>query len=392
MMWLTYKVYKDVLAPPFIAIGVWLVMYIILIIFCDSNEILIKDTSIFIFLTAGFCFFIGFAIVVPRRVNCIYNPEFKTIIKTELQLPLLIGQYVLSVLWIRLYWRDIVGNVSSIWNSIRNSEREVSSFAELLVNVYPIITALFLYAYMQTPSKRNRNSFLLTLPPLLVAMLTSNRTTWFYVLSMLFLIFVYVKRLDNKKIIRVALVAGVAVVVLFSLSSLSKYSNMTNFSSNTDKLAYYFKVYFASPPLAFLQWMKSDYQFMDGKCTFRFFLAILSKIGFNIDVPNTVMDFTYVSGLRTNVYTILHWYSMDFGPIWGCVFQGILGAIFGKLYKNVKKYYNPDRFDVLLIAMFMSIILGEFFCDTFMTHLSAWIQRIIWCYVLCKLLIVKREN
>ena len=131
---------------------------------------------------------------------------------------------------------------------------------------------------------------------------------------------------------------------------------------------------------------------MDGKCTFRFFLAILSKIGFNIEVPKTVMDFTYVSGLRTNVYTILHWYSMDFGPVWGCLFQVILGMIFGVLYKNVKKYFNPDRFNVLLLAMFMSIILGEFFCDTFMTHLSAWIQRIIWCYVLCKLLVVKMEK
>lgn len=369
-----------------------MVLYCLLIVLCDSGETLIRDTSIFIFLIAGVCFFIGFAIVAPRRVKRIYNREFITVIKTELQMPLLFGQYILSALWIRMYWKDIVGSSDSIWNSIRNSEAEVSSFAELLVNVYPIITALFLYAYMQTPTKRNRNSFLLTVPPLLVAMLTSNRTTWFYVLSTLFLIFVYVKRLDNKKIMRLSMIGGVAVIALFCVSTLSKFSNMTNFASNSDKLAYYFKVYFVSPPLAFLQWMKSDYQYMDGKCTFRFFLAVLSKIGFNIEVPNTVMDFTYVSGLRTNVYTILHWYSMDFGPVWGCFFQVILGMIFGVLYKNVKKYYNPDRFNVLLLAMFMSIILGEFFCDTFMTHLSAWIQRIMWCYILCKLLVVKKKK
>ena len=203
-------------------------------------------------------------------------------------------------------------------------------------------------------------------------------------------VIIFTKQLTNKSIVKLALIGVVAVGTLFAVSTLAKFTNMMTTASNADKIQYYMNVYFESPPIAFLQWLDSNkgFDYGYGKYTFRFFLALLRVIFPSIDVPNTVMEFTVVDGMRTNVYTILHWYTMDGGLIWAYIVQFLIGILFGKVYKRVRSTNNPDRFRLVLLSMMMCIILGQFFCDQLATHISAWIQRIIWCYFCCRVLVV----
>ena len=379
-------VYKDVTAHPCISGVVWSGVYLLLIVTQSKRKL--NDVYFGCFLLAFFFFFVGFTIAVPKKVKAVFEPQHSVHINSSIFKIILIIQYVAALAWVALFWKDIVASSNSVWQAIRQSEIKINYLSEILVNVFPIISAVALYGYLNSPSRLNRVFFVWSLPPLFVAMLTSNRSTWFYVISTFMFVLFFTKRFSNKRIVKWSLLGGAAIIGLFVISSLSKYSNVMRNASLTEKLLNYFETYFVSPPLAFIQWLHSDYSLKNGKCTFRFFTAIAKIFSPEIEVQNTVMPFTKVGNVYTNVYTILHWYSMDFGLWWAYVVQGILGFMFGKLYTLVKRTNAPKRFHVLLLSMLMSVLLGEFFCDTFMTHLSSWIQRFFWAYLLCRIIIV----
>ena len=382
-----YLRYRDLAAPPILSALIWIFMYVLMI---ESKTSYAKSDNIGCFAIALVFFCFGFFITVPNRIYPMDETLYSVKINPVLSKPVLIFECVAITTYAYIYRDEILNRTLSIWGTLRNSEIETNYFLGVLVNVFPIISAVSLYVYFKNPDKKNRSYFLLTLPPLLMAMLTSNRTTWFYVLSTFMFVIIFTKQLTNKSIVKLALIGVIVVGALFAVSTLAKFTNMMTTASNADKIQYYINVYFESPPIAFLQWLDRNkgFDYGYGKYTFRFFLALLRVIFPSIDVPNTVMDFTVVDGMRTNVYTILHWYTMDVGLIWVYIVQFLIGIMFGNVYKRVRSTKNPDRFRLVLLSMMMCIILGQFFCDQLATHISAWIQRIIWCYFCCRVLVV----
>lgn len=386
-MLFSFLIYKDLAAPPILSGIIWILVYALCIL---SKTSYIQSNYIGCFSVAYIAFSLGFFISVPRRQVPVIGTKTSVQINPVLSKPVILFEYFALFVWAYVYRAEILARTSSLWNTIRSSEVETSYFSSLLVNLFPIVSAVALYVWFKNSNKKNRNYFLLTLPPMIAILLTSNRSTWFYVICTFAFVIIYTKQLSNKQIVTIGIIGIAAVMILFSVSSLSKYSNMMRTATNAEKIQYYFNVYFISPPLAFLQWLEqsSSFTYGYGKYTFRFFLALSRVLFPNIDVPNTVMPFTVVDGMRTNVYTILHWYTMDFGLIWAYIIQFMMGFIFGKLYIRVRKNDNPKRFDIILIAMMMSVILGEFFCDTLFVHVSIWIQRIFWCILACRILVI----
>lgn len=383
---ISFMLYRDLAAPPILAVGIWILVYILMI---ESKTGYADSQYIGCFGIAAILFVLGFFIATPRRIYPIDEELYSVKINPVLSKPILLFEYIATASYVFLYRNEILYRSASVWSTLRNSEIETNYFLGVLVNAFPIISAVALYVYFKNPDKKNRNYFILTLPPLILAMLTSNRSTWFYVLSTFLFVIIFTKQLKNKTIVKLALLGIVAVAVLFAVSTLSKYSNMMTSASNAEKIQYYVDVYFESPPIAFLQWLEnnSHWEYGFGKYTFRFFVALLRVVIPSIDVPNTIMDFTVVDGMRTNVYTNLHWYTMDGGLIWAYIIQFIFGFVFGKVYRKVRRTNNPNRFTIIMLSMMMCIILGEFFCDMFATHISSWIQRIFWCYFCCKIVV-----
>lgn len=383
---LMFGFYRDLAAPPILSALIWIFVYVLMIL---SKTQYTSSRYIRCFGIALICFTVGFVIAVPKRMRPVDVEAYNVRINPTLSKVVLLFEYIATVSYVSIYRNDIIGSVGSLWTNIRNSEVEMGYFLGVLVNAFPIISATALYVYFKNPEKKNKNFFLMTLPPLFCAMLTSNRTTWFYVLSTFIFVIIFTRQLKNKTIIKLAGIGLIAIAILFASSTLAKFSNMMTTSSNADKIQYYVNVYFESPPLAFLQWLENsgNFEYGYGKYTFRFFVALLRVVFPSIEVPNTVMDFTVVDGMRTNVYTALHWYAMDGGLIWTYIVQFFIGLMFGVLYKKVRATNNPNRLLLLMVSMLMSIILGQFFADQFMSHLSPWIQRVCWAIFCCKIMV-----
>lgn len=383
--------YRDLAAPPILSAFIWIFVYILMI---ESKTGYASSEYIGCFATALIFFCVGFFIIVPNRIYPKDSVLYSVKINPVLSKPVLAFEYVATAAYALIYRNEILNRTVSIWSTLRNSEIETNYFLGVLVNAFPIISAVSLYVYFKNPDKKNRNYFLLTLPPLVMAMLTSNRTTWFYVISTFMFVIIFTKQLTNKSILKLAVIGVLAVGILFAASTLAKFTNMMTTASDAEKIQYYVDVYFESPPIAFLQWLERNSQFNYGfgKYTFRFFVALAHVLIPSLDVPNTIMEFTVVDGMRTNVYTILHWYTMDGGLIWAYIIQLFIGMMFGTVYKRVRSTNNPDRFRLVLLSMMMCIILGQFFCDQLATHISAWIQRIIWCYFCCKIMVVDIDH
>ena len=386
-----YLRYRDLAAPPILSASIWIIVYV-LMIQSKTNYAGSEYVGCFALELLFFC--LVFFIKVPNRIYPKDDLLYSVKINSVLSKPVLVFEYVATTVYVFIYRNEILYRTVSLWSTLRNSEIETNYFLGVLVNAFPIISAVTLYVYFKNPNKKNRNYFLLTLPPLVMAMLTSNRTTWFYVISTFIFVIIFTKQLSNKSILELAAIGIVGLGALFAVSTLAKYSNMMTAASNAEKIQYYADVYFESPPIAFLQWLEKNRNFSYGfgKYTFRFFFALAHFVIPSIDVPNTIMEFTVVDGMRTNVFTILHWYTMDGGLIWAYIIQLFIGMMFGTVYKKVRSTNNPDRFKLVLLSMLMCIILGQFFCDQLSTHISAWIQRIVWCLFCCKILVVEIDH
>lgn len=389
IVWLSFIIYKDIIVPPIISGSVWIIVYILMLFINDKQ--LFNDIYTGCFALAFCFFFIGFGICVPRKITPVTNPE-KVHINTNISMILIIVMYVSSIIWLYMFWKDIIEKKSSIWIAIRTSEISLSYVSRILVNVFPIISVVLLYGYIRCSEKRNLYLFILSLPPLLMAMLTGGRLGWFYVIATFGFTIFFSKKYENKAILKGIVIGLIIVLLLFSVSSLAKYSNIMGTASLSEQLQHYFRVYFLSPSLAYIDWLHSDNELYYGRYTFRFFIALAHIFDKNIEVPPTILPFVKVYDMYTNVYTVLYTYSMDFGLLYACFVQSILGFLFGKMYKIVKKRTNPSGFSIILISMMISILLGEFFCDTFMTQLSSWIQRIFWAYLFCRLIIINEKQ
>ena len=381
----SYMIYRDLSVPPVPSGLIWIIQYIMMLL---SKTFYLSSRYIGCFAIAYACFCFGFFVANPkiRKSVKIYENNIDLNIETSRYVILL--EYLISILYIYTYRNEIFSQDASLWMAIQNSKVETNYFFKIFTNMFPVVSDIYMYICLKKP--QNIKYFLITLIPLVVVMFTSTRMTWFYVISAFILIIIYAKNFSNQQIAILSLAGLIVICAIFSVSSLTKYSNIVTNISDFEKLEYYYKIYFLSPSLAFLQWMDSGSFFSlgYGRYTFRFFLVLLNTIFPKIDVPNTVMPFTVVDGMRTNVYTILHWYAMDFGLMWAYTVQIFLGIFLGKLYKRVKGTSLPKCFDTIMISMFMSVIFGQFFCDTLFTHSSLWLQRTFWCYLFCKILII----
>lgn len=112
--------------------------------------------------------------------------------------------------------------------------------------------------------------------------------------------------------------------------------------------------------------------------------ALLHSIFPKIEVVNTTHPFANYAGVRSNVYTALHWYSIDFGFIGACIIEFILGLIYGKLYKKVQINLRQSMMTLVQLSMLMFPLINQFFDDKMLSVFSMWVQRIFWIQLIVK--------
>lgn len=146
-----------------------------------------------------------------------------------------------------------------------------------------------------------------------------------------------------------------------------------------------FSIYFFGGLSAFSEWSNEFKEFSFGAETFRFFFAILNRIGFDVEVVGLVKEFTYVP-FPTNVYTVFRPYYEDFGVLFVLISQFFLGLLGGYFFRKSKN--RSERFSIFY-GLFIYAMSMQFFQDAFFSLLSTW----IFYYILISLAYVKvRKN
>lgn len=116
-----------------------------------------------------------------------------------------------------------------------------------------------------------------------------------------------------------------------------------------------------------------------GENTFRIAYAVKNKIdGGKTNVVDTNLEFKQIiigkSKYWSNTYTMLYPYYVDFG-YWGIAIFGILiGLFYGYLFKTSE---DGSSYALILYAILSSVVVLQFFADTFFMVLSQNIQYII---------------
>lgn len=382
---LIYLVTKDLLSPASISGIVWFLVYIIL--FITSGDRIFKDENYCIFALAYALFAIGFLISYPKKSinnHISYRMEWNT----DFRRGLCIINYVAAFSWLLASYQYIITGSGGIWASVREAVGELDSLQSGIAGIMQNVVIMYFivsYAFFLTnKTVNNKKNLIISIPPLLMVMLLSSRGIWYFLIISVVMIGMLIHNTSNMKVIKIGVLGIIGFLIIFIVSSFQKYEEAFSSYSMTDKLLTVFKSYFSTPPVAFVQWMETNTQYYHGAYIFRFIFAILSKLGMNVEVVDTVQPFVYVDGVATNVYTALHWYASDYGIISIVFVELILGFLFGKLYKKARCTRTPSIFVIVLYSMLIFTIVIQFFYEQFFSIMSIWIQRFILLFLFTK--------
>ena len=125
------------------------------------------------------------------------------------------------------------------------------------------------------------------------------------------------------------------------------------------------------PSLAAFQELLSQFtDWLNGALTFRTVFAVLSAVGFSVEVERLVMEYVEVP-VPTNVYTWIAPYYMDFGLMGIVFFSALVGCLSGVIYR-----FSQGGRPVATIAYAISCypLFMQFFQEQYLTLLSQWMQ------------------
>lgn len=379
LLMISISINRDVANPVFISGAVWLGMYLILLF--TNREVVSSDMYYGCFAIAFLFFFMGFYIVTPKY------KEKKTEISIDYEWKPVFSRCIFALEYVMTIYCLLKGVAYfsegvSLWNTLRvNKQYFMSGIDSIIFEMIPIVFFVAWGMFLANPNRKNRNDMLLSLPPLVVVMLFTNRGNWFFVLITAVFIYIYIRRVKVGKMIKYGIVGVCAILVIFIISSFDKFSNAYLWMGTTEKIRFFFEVYFANPPITFINWLHSDYTLQYGKYTFRFLYALIQPFFPDIEVVNLVLPFVKTNGLYGNVYTMLQWYTQDFGIWWAFFIQLMLGSFYGFIYKSVRSKSKSNMFNIILLSMFMYPIANQFFDEKIFSILSAWIQRAFWLFL-----------
>ncbi|MBV1817955.1 O-antigen polymerase [Clostridium cochlearium] len=379
---------KDVIAPPFILSAIWMLMYIVLLLRKSTVDL---SSGYYLSFFLGLCFFVtGFFFVIrnKNKRNCLAKEEKNSDFKFNL-LFIKITLLIISILFLLFFAKVskyILSNYAfNFWQTLSIGRRE-GMFSEGYIISYSrnAIIAFFIVCgitYFSNPNKQNKKYFfILLIIALFFTVTAGSRGMIFMIVLAVFFSFMIIKNYGNKKTAVVLSVVILIILTTFIVFAFLKY--VYEDRSNTfEFILKQMRIYFSTSMIAFVEWIKTFNDYSYGANTFRFFSAIFNAVGYNIEIPNTVQEFVWVYGDRTNVYTILHYYATDFGLIFAFMIQLILGMIHGFLYKKSVLAKEINSFFIALQSISYYPLVYQFFSDQYFTILSIWIQLIFWLWI-----------
>ncbi|RKL61648.1 oligosaccharide repeat unit polymerase [Thermoanaerobacteraceae bacterium SP2] len=388
IMFFSWLKLKDLVAPSFILSAIWLLMYIIMLLRRNTVDL---SSVYYISFFVGLCFFIaGFFLIVgnknkrkcnaieEKKSNLTFNPFFIKIL-----LLAIIGLFLIYA-WQTVNF--ILENYSfNFWQTLSIGRRAgtykesfIISYSRIMILAFTLVSSIIFYS---NPIRKNKRFFLISL--IIASFFTvtgGNRGIMFMLVLAIFFSYIIVKNPKNIKVFFILQMVTLIILTIFIVFSFMKFVYQDQ-SNTFEFIMNHMRVYFSTSTLAFVQWAESSRDYLYGANTFRFFLAILNTIGYNIEVPRTVQEFVWVYGDLTNVYTVLYYYAKDFGLFYAFIIQLVLGMIHGFFYKRSVLFKGIRPFFIGVQSLLYFPLIDQFFDDKYFSIFSTWVQLVFWTWL-----------
>ncbi|MEK3760019.1 O-antigen polymerase [Paenibacillus sp. FSL P4-0338] len=381
---LTWQKSKDIIAPSFILSSIWTVLYFVLLL--RRNTVNLSSIYYSSFFVALLCFTMGFFFIVgnKRKEHSVeiqlkekmsFNISF---IRVALLIEIIlffyfllkVGIYVSGNYSFNIFQTLSIGKTTGMFD-----EGIIISYSRNAIISFSVVCGI---VFFNNPIKRNRNYFLISFIIALFFSLTAgNRGIIFMLVLALFFSNIIIKKYSNKKIAIMLLLIVLIILVTFISFAYMKYVYEDR-SDTTQFIMKQLRVYFSTSMIAFVQWIETTWEYKYGANTFRFFAELLNGLGYDLSAVKAVQEYVYVYGDITNVYSVLHYYTSDYGLIYAFVIQVILGMTYGFIYKKAIINKKTTPFFIAVLSILYFPLINQFFDDKYFSILSTWIQLIFW--------------
>lgn len=391
---LNYYIGKTLLYPPVIFSLWWALLLFFLVIAGDMFYEVSADTLLIYFMGA-FAFSLGGIIpfIVARKnvsnkksegiIQKVF--EYKSFHRKIINAGLLISLIILPFFWFKV--RDIatLSNINNFWVAIRYETVYGNANLGFFKYFLGILNLFAIFSYLESLDKISKTDkikmYLIIIVIIIYNLLLMQR------IGIIFLVFtlIAVKFMYERKINFQFLFKSIAVlVILFGIPAvlLGKGGSIHNsLLENIEGILKMAALYTLGGAVGFNNVVMNPCQYIDtGFTTFRFFYALLNRIGLaHYNLPKMIPIYTYTP-LPTNVYTIYYTYFLDYGYLGVFILMLIIGIFSSFVFKRA--YFKKDKIYIFLYGMVFAGVIISCANEFFFTTLSYWIQAIIFLYII----------
>ena len=336
------------------------------------------------------------------KINLLYTPRMTYII--------LACFLVFSVNYFYFIYQKFILYFDGNWWMTLRKIVWYENTKQILEFKYPLIPMFTLTAIYNIMYKSNKKQYvkysliLLFISSFIWSILTTSRTSTFTLLALIILsYYIYYctpayaqlqKKLtfSKKMLILSAIICSLYSFIFVSIQKDTAIGHPSNFVVYGIKSI---STYTNLSSACFVEWYNHGIDFRNGANTFRFIFAVLSRLGFDVDVANTSSGgiFIQYGELSSNAFTVARNYIEDFGVAYMFLMLLVFGAIHGVVYKkaiNSSGRYHL-RYSVLCGVLYIPL-LYQILTDAYLNILSQWIQYAIWVYIFTSKFMLKIKD
>ena len=382
---------KSILYPPFIFNLIWFMVIFIYFIYKifdpDEMDTLHSNTLIFIAVSNFFFSLGGFYVLTnlkKKSLDIFFKPTKVPEIVGDIVIMVTLLSLVLLFFKAKEYASEIQANNFFISLRFQLTNMRISYGILEYFMVFGLFASLYrLYTFNDFSDLRTKEKLKLILSILIsfAFLALSTARTSFFLYFITFLMTIYLKGKIRRKYIWSFFIASILSFLIVGVV-LNKGGSLTDsLGENIRSGINHFLAYFEGPVLAFDRFLNSDFIHTYGKNTFRFFFALLYKLGIIETQPLDIVKEWILVPYPTNVYTVFYPYIMDFGIVACWVIIFLFGLVHTWLFYRSKTSGNHFK---MITAYSYYPLLMVFFQDQYFSLLSQWIQ--MWFYsflILC---------
>lgn len=376
MLVLSIIFYKDIMSPAVIMLVPWLIAFGLLRF---SDFYYQHKSPTFSYMLGGIilfqiCFGIGYLIVNQRRFKSKILKKSPSYDNLLIDFKKLVITSVIETMLLMYYQFKLIRGSNPIL---------------LFEYVHQITIALFalcLIIYFCQPNRktRNRQALFIQGVPFVIGLTlnTNGRAAYFQVGFLLLFSYLTFHKYNNKLIFKRLVQMLFVFFGLFVYVAIRKHHIQSGLglSSTLDEATKWIIHYMSGSIVSFQLWFPQHQQFyVFGENTFRIIYAIGNRfLDSNIPVSSTYFPFVQIgpdpAADISNVYTMYYTYIVDFGVVFGIMFQGILGFVYAYVYllKDRKSVGAVLLFSLLVYPLIMQI-----FGDQYVALESGYLQYFV---------------